>query len=303
MQRLDAEVSERPAWLAQRELGNELATRLMAWLTLAVGRRAARLLLYPIVLYFLAVSARTRRASREYLGRALGRRAQLGDVMRHCHSFASTLQDRVYFATGRLAQFELAIELVPEAERWLARGRGCILMGSHLGSYEVLRAVAAAHGRPVNTLMHVDLAAHTRRVLRSIAPHAELNVIPFGQPQSLLRVEECLSRGELVGMLADRVWRNERAVRCDFLGAPAAFPVGPWTLAGLVGAPVILFFGLYHGGRRYEIRLEPFAERIALERADRDAAAAHWVRRYAARLEAHCRLAPYNWFNFYDYWH
>ena len=24
--------------------------------------------------------------------------------------------------------------------------------------------------------------------------------------------------------------------------------------------------------------------------------------RYAARLEQHCRAAPFNWFNFYDFW-
>ena len=26
------------------------------------------------------------------------------------------------------------------------------------------------------------------------------------------------------------------------------------------------------------------------------------VRTYAARLEHYCRQAPYNWFNFYDFW-
>jgi hypothetical protein len=26
------------------------------------------------------------------------------------------------------------------------------------------------------------------------------------------------------------------------------------------------------------------------------------IRRYAARLEHHARQAPYNWFNFYDFW-
>ncbi|MGA7986605.1 MAG: glycosyltransferase family 2 protein, partial [Burkholderiales bacterium] len=58
----------------------------------------------------------------------------------------------------------------------------------------------------------------------------------------------------------------------------------------------------YRGGRRYDVRLEPFAERIELDRRDREASLRPWVERYAARLEHHCREAPYNWFNFYDFW-
>jgi predicted LPLAT superfamily acyltransferase len=115
-------------------------------------------------------------------------------------------------------------------------------------------------------------------------------------------VHECLERGEIVGMLGDRAWRNERTCACDFLGAPAKFPLGPMLIAGLVQAPVVLFFGLYRGARRYEIRLEPFADAIALERRDREGSARPWVERYARRLEHHCRAAPYNWFNFYDFW-
>jgi predicted LPLAT superfamily acyltransferase len=26
------------------------------------------------------------------------------------------------------------------------------------------------------------------------------------------------------------------------------------------------------------------------------------MQRYVTRLEFHCRRAPYNWFNFYDFW-
>ena len=65
---------------------------------------------------------------------------------------------------------------------------------------------------------------------------------------------------------------------------------------------VVLCFGLYRGGRRYEIHLERFADAVTLDRRDREASVRPWVERYARRLEHHCRAAPYNWFNFYDYW-
>ena len=37
-------------------------------------------------------------------------------------------------------------------------------------------------------------------------------------------------------------------------------------------------------------------------RDQRDAAVEGALRQYVATLERHCRAAPYNWFNFFDFW-
>lgn len=277
--------------------------RLLLWLTLKLGRPVGRALLYPICAYFVLFSPRARRASADYLRRALGRRARLGDVFRHYHAFASTIHDRAYLLAGKYSYFEVKLSAPAEPQALLRQGRGCILLGSHLGSFEILRARSVADRvPPVNVLMHLDNAGKINSVLHPLAPGIESRIIPLGGPESLLRVRECLARGEIVGMLGDRVWRNERTCTCDFLGGRARFPLGPLLLAGLLEAPVVLCFGLYLGGRRYEIRLEPFADAIPLEPREREASVRPWVERYVRRLERHCRLAPYNWFNFYDYW-
>jgi len=67
--------------------------------------------------------------------------------------------------------------------------------------------------------------------------------------------------------------------------------------------PVVMFFCLYMGGNRYKEHFELFADEVTLNRGTREADLERWVRRYAERLEHYCRLAPYNWFNFYDFWH
>ena len=295
--------AEQPEWLERPERGSVLAMRLIVWLMLTLGRPLARALLHPICAYFLLFSPRARRASVAYLRRALGRRAGPADVYRHYHAFASTVQDRVYLLAGRFAEFDVTLHGVGEADRLLHERRGCILLGSHLASFEILRARGIAAGLPpVNMLMYVDNAEKTGGVMRSLAPELASRIIPLGGPESLLRVHECLARGEIVGVLGDRALRNERSVTCEFLGAPARFPLGPLLLAGLLRAPVLLFFGLYHGGRRYEIRVEHFADAIELDPRAREASVRPWVERYARRLEHHCRAAPYNWFNFYDFW-
>jgi predicted LPLAT superfamily acyltransferase len=139
-------------------------------------------------------------------------------------------------------------------------------------------------------------------VATELCPELKTRVIPLGRPETLLRVRECLERGEIVGMLGDRTLKSDKTVQCDFLGAAASFPQGPLLLAAILKAPVVLFFGLYLGGRRYAIHFEPFADELDVGRRDRDAQLRPWIARYAARLEHYTRLAPYNWFNFYDFW-
>jgi predicted LPLAT superfamily acyltransferase len=302
MQRQLDKLEAAPGWLEQPERGSRLAMRLAVWLMLALGRRVARLLLYPICVYFLVFSRRARTASVGYLRRVLGRRPRAREVFRHYHAFASTIQDRVYLLAGRHAGLAVGVS-VPATALELVRRGGCILLGSHLGSFELLRARAAADRLPpVNVLMYRDNAAKLDGVLRGLDPGIESRIIALGGGESLLRAHECLERGEIVAMLGDRAWRKERTWSCEFLGAPAKFPLGPLLAAGLLGSPVVLFFGLYLGGGRYEVRVEPFADAIVLDPRDREASVRPWVERYARRLEHHCRLAPYNWFNFYDFW-
>jgi len=290
-------------WLEHRERGSLLAMRAGVRLLLAAGHAVGRLLLFPVCAYFLVFSRRARAASRQYLERVLGRPARLAEVARHYLTFARTLQDRVYFLAGRTQEFSVEQHGAEAVERALDKGRGCILLGAHLGSFEVLRVLGTLERRlPVNVLLYPDNAANADAIAAQLCPQLKERVIPLGRPDTLLRVRECLERGEIVGLLGDRALKSDKTTPCDFLGARASFPQGPLLLAAILEAPVVLFFGLYLGARRYAIHFEPFAERVEASRAERAERLTPWIERYAERLEHYCRLAPYNWFNFYDFW-
>lgn len=289
--------------MEQRERGSLVALRFMTWLTRALGYRAASLLLPPICLYALAFAPRARAASREFLGRVHGRPARLAEVYRHFHVFACTLLDRIELLRGRAGDFEVRLHGGETLDAALAPRRGCLLLGSHLGSFEVLRVIGETRrGLTVNLVMHEGNAPLASRWARALAPELAARIIAPGTPETLLRVRECLERGEPVAMLGDRVFGGERAVSCDFLGAPARFPAGPLLMAALLGVPVVTFFCLRRGPRRYDAHFELLVERIESDRAGREQAVARWACAYAARLEAQARAAPDNWFNFYDTW-
>jgi len=292
-----------PPWREARERGSATLLRFMIWVTLRLGRGAGRALLPLIVLYFLAFSRRARAASRGYLARVLERRPTLADVFRHYHTFAATLLDRAYLLSGRFDYFDIRLHGEGELREIMERGRGCMLLGSHLGSFEVLRAAAVFAAQwPIALLMDNANAQKVTRALEALNPALAATIIEVGRPDSLLRAKERLDRGAMLGVLGDRLRQGDKPVPCTFLGATMPFPESPFVIAAVLHTPVVLCFGLYRGGRRYDIHFEVFRDPLEVPRAARAEAMVALVREYAARLEHYTRLAPYNWFNFYDVW-
>ena len=290
-------------WIHQSERGSRSLVLLIGWITLNVGRWAARLLLYPITAYFFFTAGEQRRASRQFLSRALGRKVRWWHVARHIHCFAGTILDRVYLVAGDHRRFELQMHGVDVALEHVATGRGHILLGAHLGSFDVMRMLAMIDDRvKVKVLMHEEHNATITKMIYSLNPLFSESIIPIGGIDGLLQVKEALERGELVGILGDRVAENDKTVKCQFFGREATFPSGPVMVASMLKAPVLLFFGIYLGNNRYALHFELFSDGIPIGRDSRSEDIRIWTQRYVDRLEHYARLAPYNWFNFYDFW-
>ena len=298
--------SSTAAWTEQRERGNLWLLRLMRAFAMTAGRRVARLVLHPIALYFLLTATATRRESARYLTRVLGRPARLGDIYRHLHCFGSTILDRVYLLQGRYAQFELRPNGIEAMDDALASGDGILMIGAHLGSFEALRALGRGNGIRVAMIMYEDNARVLNETLAALAPGTELRTIALGRLDAMLSLRHWLDGGGIAGLLGDRTLpsssQRSRTVWLPFLGAPARFSDGPFRLAAMLRRPVIFMTGLYHGANRYELRFAPLADFRHADAANRDALIQAAMARYVETLEALCREAPYNWFNFFDFW-
>jgi predicted LPLAT superfamily acyltransferase len=290
-------------WGDLPERGTPASLRLIAWIAVRIGRWTTRLLLYPITLYFVISAREARRVSYEYLRRVHGHPAAWWHVFRHFYCFAATILDRLYLLRGEFEHFDVTLHEKEILLRKIESGKGCILLGSHLGSFEVLRTLGVTQQNfPLKVLMDTAHNQNITRFLDSLNKKIASTVIVPDRPDTLLRVKESLDAGFLVGILGDRVTSGDKTTQCQFLGAPATFPAGPILLAAIMHCPVVLFFGLYRGGKRYEIYFEDFAEEITLQRDRRTEDVQQWMQRYAERLEYYARLAPYNWFNFYSLW-
>ena len=295
---------ERPrpqAWLQQHERSSIFAIRVLVSLTLILGRAAGRVLLYPVCAYFLLFAPGSRRASRDFLSRVLGRKPHLSEVFRHFYTFASVSLDRVFLLKDRFNRFEIHVH-GGDVLRSLRAGQGHLMIGGHLGSFEVLRAMGREKPVSVNLLMYEDNARNVITVCKAIDPELAQRIIPVGRLDSMLRVADCLERGECVGVLADRALDGEGRMPVKFLGQSALFPVAPFRMAAMLKYEVVFMVGLYRGGKRYDLYFEKLIGVPELGRADRRTALSEWVQCYVGRLEHYCRLAPYNWFNYFDFW-
>ncbi|MDP1766252.1 MAG: acyl-CoA synthetase [Methylotenera sp.] len=290
-------------WLKSQERSNMLMLRMMSWISLRLGRRIARLVLHLIALYFVLFAPDSRRASLGYLPRVLGRPATWLDLYRHFFCFASTIHDRIYLINRRYDLFDIDIHGKENIHPLIDEGKGVLLMGAHLGSFEVMRAI----GRQlpsvrVAMVMHEDNAQKINSMLAAINPEASMDIIPLGRIDSMLQVQERLDDGMLVGMLSDRTLGNEPMAQVNLLGATAALPTGPFRMAALLRRPVVFMVGLYMGDNRYQIHFETLADFSDTPRGQRDQAVEIAIARYTELLNRYTRLAPYNWFNFFDYW-
>jgi predicted LPLAT superfamily acyltransferase len=291
-------------WAERPERSNLFTIRLIVWIALTLGRRSARLFLLPICLYFYLFAGEARKASNKYLRKVLQRKPGIVDSLRHFYTFSATILDRVFLLNGRYDKFDIRVHIDEASKQILNSKQGCILLGAHFGSFEITRVYAhQVNGPPAMMVMYEKNALKLNAVLSAINPQLSQRIIGLGQIDSMLKVEQALQRGEFIGILADRgLAQGHASIACDFLGEAANFPTGPLRMAYILKQPVILMAGIYRGGNRYDLYFEHTIDMHALENLPRKEALNMAIQQYAAGLEQHCRNAPYNWFNFYDFW-
>ncbi len=292
----------KPEWMQRKERGSLLLLQLMSRISLVFGRRLTRIVVYGIALYFLLAAPAARRASRNYLGRALQRPATWADLYRHILAFASTIHDRFYLLNDQSGLFDIqvfGVEPIVDRQR---QNLGMLLFGAHMGSFEIL----LTHGRTgsfnSSVAMYPENARLLNRTLSAINPEAITGIIGLGRFDSMLTIRHKLETGSIVGVLADRAAGPDKYITLPFLGVPARFPTGPFRMAAMLEYPVYFMAGRYCGANRYEVHFEPLIDFAEVTGSPRDAVVRAALQKYVAALERHCKAAPYNWFNFFEFW-
>jgi predicted LPLAT superfamily acyltransferase len=292
-------------WLDVAEVGGVVGIRLLVLVCTVFGRAPARFMLRFVALYYGLFHPTARRASRAWLEKVHGGgRVSFGMIYTHLLRFSQVSLDRLFLIRRQTWRFRTIIHGEEHFRALKAPEKGALLLGAHLGSFEALRIQADLDGVPLNIVGHFRNARMINAALRRLDGKSRVRLIEIEHAGIgfIFDIKESIERGEHVAILGDRVGLGGGTVEVPFMGELAPFPSGVYLLAATLRCPVYLLFALHRPPNVYEFHCELFTREIVLPRKARSGAIVAYARKYAERLEHYARMAPDNWFNFFDFW-
>ena len=284
--------AEGGAWYAQRERGaGRLRMAFMWWVYALFGKTALKIAIVPVAACIYLFAAPVRRNLRAFYA-AVGQR---GRIFRHVLDFAWSLADKVDACTLKksLPRLEVRDDAGGRAFRELvASGKGAFLISTHLGTVEVLPALAKDGGR-VPHVHAFQQMGHDVLFTHQFAAHLDtsgltLHAVEDIGVETAVEMQAAIGRGDLVLMAGDRVSAGSRAVlRHGFLGHDCSWPKGVFTFARLMESPVFFVTCVRTGWNAYEAHFE---------QAEGDVFDA-----YVRFLERETRARPDQWHHFHDF--
>ncbi len=291
---------------SSRSVGTPLQHRIFYILIRLGGRRAAYLLLYFVVAYYMLLRPVERRKTEPYLRRRFPDASPAAMLL---HSYRMSLElgkvlvDRAVVGICGPKAMRVKLEGREELLRLRDEERGVILVTSHVGCWQVAMSVLDFLQRPVNMLMRRDEGDVDRHYFEHSGENNPFHIIdPGGYLGGTLEMMGVLKGGEVLCIMGDRVMGGERStVDAAFLGGTVRLPYSPYKLASATGAPVVVLFSYKTGPDSYELRIGDVI-RVPGGLGRSEKAYAPYAGRYAEVLEAFTDDYPYQFFNFFDMW-
>lgn len=250
---------------------------------------------------YMLFSRKGRNSVKEFLKHA-GKSYNICALYRSFNSFSRAIIDRFAAFAGR--HFEITLADNHHFLKLETSESGFIMLGSHLGNYELTGYSLRQTRKPLNVVLFSGEAEAVMRGRRNLFGQKNINIISV-LPDSLdhvFNLNAALDRGEIVSIAADRTFGSSKSVDVRFMGKLAPLPLGPFILAATHNVPVLAVFMLKRGYKRYEAVCYPVTlddSEITLSTRLR---AEVLCRRYATILQQVALNNPEQWYNYYDFW-
>jgi len=187
-------------------------------------------------------------------------------------------------------------------DQYLAAGNGLIVWTAHVGNSEFASRLLSMNG-PVNVARVVE-EKPAEIVLRNLMASERLKTVDLkGGVQATIELLQALRRNEIVAMQGDRVYQRH-TFDVPFFSQPTSFPLGPFLLSQVSGAPVLPVFVIRRGWLRYKVLMGDLIPAVPapVKRDDRDAGLYEAMCQAVSFLEKTLTIHYDQWMNFFDFW-
>ncbi len=302
-------------WSKMKERGSMFGIELLVLVYKIFGKVFFKICLTPVMFYFYITGTSARHATWYYLDRLHiynGDKTKSGlskftEGFKVFFSFSLSILDKFDAWLGKVSIDDIEI-VNDEAYQQLLMANGAVIFSAHLGNMEVCRAIFSSgeHKRKLNVITYNEHTPSFNNFLKKVNADSAINFIHINNfgPDDTIKLKQKIEDGEAVVIFADRTSvNNPNSVNfAPFLGEEAPFAKGPFALATIMDCPVFTMFCIKQEGK-YRTYIEKFADPIKIKRSQRTEYFNQLTTRFAECLERHILLAPYQWYNFFNFWH
>ena len=272
-----------------------------------VGRWPVYACMTVLVSWFWLFAPVQRRGLSTYLDRMFPNQGSFSRAKRQWqvfYQFAIAIIDRFALLSEGPGAFEILREGVDEAREAVGES-GFIVMSSHLGNPEIGAAVLNTAGarKQVHMMRFVADGDPYTEIARAMRPDAMPKVIALNDSDQFaaMKAARVLREGDVVALKADRLV-DDRSTEVTFLGEPMQVPMGPFLLAALSGAPVLILGCFKEGASAYRVMASGPHTFKFTSRKSRAEDINRWAKQYMSLLESWVKRYPLQWYNFHDVW-
>jgi predicted LPLAT superfamily acyltransferase len=283
--------------------GGVLGYKIFVWTLKYLGLHFAYLLLSLVVIYFVATSGKAFKAIFHFYHQVMryNRVKAFFGIYRNYNMFGQILLDKIAMLAGFQQKFTFDFE---GEEHLRQMSDGGLLVSAHVGNWEIAGQLLNRLEKRINIILFDAEHQQIKGYLSDVMTSRNVNFIVIRDDFShLLEIKEALANKEIVAMHGDRYLEGNKTVILDFMGKPAAFPIGPVNMAAKFKVPVSFVFAVKETSSHYHFYATPLHRvTFTTHLKQREEIFREALEIYTRKFEEILRKYPFQWFNYYDFW-
>ena len=294
--------NETLAWEGKSR-GGAWGHRFFIFLINRSGVRFAYFFLSLVVIYFIPFAPSATKSIWKYYRKIRGFKffKSIRMLYLNYYRFGQVLIDRIAVRSGQAKKYQYEFENYPAFLEALDSSKGVILIGAHVGNWEIGSGFFGKYAQKINIVMIDAEYQKIKKLLEKNLNPVLYKIIPIQENNftHIYQIKEALDKGEYVCFQGDRFIKDQSAKTVRFLEKPAKFSYSLFQLTARFNVPIIFYFSMREKGMKYKFKFI-FAKTDNNSKSEQNAE--EIMDSYINTLEIILKEYPEQWFNYYDFW-